>query len=78
MSGLILVVFAVSFLLRGLLRIWKPTWGSLHKIWTVKYESEPSQEYIKYIKSSGRPFIVLGLILFVSGILIMILTLPYV
>ncbi|KOP65154.1 hypothetical protein AMS62_07760 [Bacillus sp. FJAT-18019] len=73
MSGLILIVFAVSFLIRGLLRIWKPTWGSLYRIWTIKYESEPSQDYIKYIKSSGRPYIALGLILFVSGILIMIL-----
>lgn len=76
MSGLILIVFAVSFLIRGLLRIWKPKWGSLYKIWKVKYETEPSQDYIKYIKSSGHPFIVLGLILFISGILI--LTLPYV
>jgi len=78
MSGFILIVFAVSFLIRGLLRIWKPTWGSLYKIWIVKYETEPSQDYIKYIKSSGRPYIVLGLILFISGILIMLLTLPYV
>lgn len=76
MSGLILIVFAVSYLIRGLLRIWKPTWGSLYRIWIVKYDSEPSQNYINYIKSSGHPFIVLGLILFISGILI--LTLPYV
>lgn len=73
MSGLILIMFAVAFLIRGFLRIWKPTWSSLYKIWRIKHESEPSPEYMETIKSSGRPLVVLGLILLVSGILIMIM-----
>jgi hypothetical protein len=53
MSGFVLILFAVVFLIRGLLRICKPTRGSLYRIWKIKYESEPSSDYIQYIKSSG-------------------------
>ncbi|WP_374198217.1 hypothetical protein [Paenibacillus lautus] len=66
-------MFAVVFLVRGVLRIRKPTWGSLYRIWKVKYESEPSSDYIQYIKSSGLLLLVLGSILFVAGILIVLL-----
>ncbi|WP_442953938.1 DUF6199 family natural product biosynthesis protein [Paenibacillus sp. JZ16] len=68
-----LILFAVVFLVRGVLRIRKPTWGSLYRIWKVKYESEPSSDYIQYIKSSGLLLLVLGSILFVAGILIVLL-----
>ncbi|MGC6588630.1 DUF6199 family natural product biosynthesis protein [Paenibacillus sp. Dod16] len=68
-----LILFAVVFLVRGVLRIRKPTWGSLYRIWKVKYESEPSSDYIQYIKSSGLLLLVLGSILLVAGILIVLL-----
>lgn len=73
MSGFVLIVFAVVFLIRGLLRIRKPTWGSLYRIWRIKYESEPGSDYIQYIKSSGLPLLILGSILFVAGILVIVL-----
>jgi hypothetical protein len=73
MSGFTLILFAVVFLVRGLLRIRKPTWGSLYKSWQVKRESEPSSDYIQYIKSSGLPWIVLGSFFLVLGILLMTL-----
>ncbi|WP_397376778.1 DUF6199 family natural product biosynthesis protein [Paenibacillus sp. p3-SID867] len=66
-------MLAVVFLVRGVLRIRKPTWGSLYRIWKVKYDSEPSSDYIQHIKSSGLLLLVLGSILFVAGILIVLL-----
>ncbi|WP_430187709.1 DUF6199 family natural product biosynthesis protein [Paenibacillus lautus] len=73
MSGFTFILFAVVFLIRGLLRISKPTWGSFYKSWQVKHESEPSSDYIQYIKSSGLLWIVFGSVLLVLGILLMIL-----
>ncbi|WP_430205710.1 DUF6199 family natural product biosynthesis protein [Paenibacillus lautus] len=73
MSGFTLILFAVVFLIRGLLRIRKPTWGSFYKSWKVNHESEPSSDYIQYIKSSGLLWIVLGALFLVLGILLMTL-----
>lgn len=69
MSGFVLIVFAAAFIIRGVMRIRKPTWGSLYKMWNIKYGSEPDSDYIRYIKSSGIPLVVLGSIVLAFGIL---------
>lgn len=72
MSGFVLIVFAAAFIIRGVMRIRKPTWGSLYKMWNIKYGSEPDSDYIRYIKSSGIPLVVLGSIVLAFGILMVI------
>lgn len=72
MSGFVLIVFATAFIVRGVMRIRKPTWGSLYKMWNIKYGSEPDSDYIRYIKSSGIPLVVLGSIVLAFGILMVI------
>lgn len=72
MSGFVLIVFAAAFIIRGVMRIRKPTWGSLYKMWNIKYGSEPDSGYIRYIKSSGILLVVLGSIVLVFGILMVI------
>ncbi|AYB46582.1 hypothetical protein D5F53_26185 [Paenibacillus lautus] len=69
MSGFVLIVFAAALIVRGVMRIRKPTWGSLYKMWNIKYGSEPDSDYIRYIKSSGIPLVVLGSIVLAFGIL---------
>lgn len=72
MPGFVLIVFAAAFIIRGVMRIRKPTWGSLFKMWSIKYGSEPDSDYIRYIKSSGILLVVLGSIVLVFGILMVI------
>lgn len=72
MSGFVLIVFGAALIIRGVMRIRKPTWGSLYKMWNIKYGSEPGSDYIHYIKSSGIPLVVLGSIVLVSGVLMVI------
>lgn len=73
MSGFFLSLLAIIFLIRGCLRIYKPTRGSLYKAWKVKFDSEPSDEYIKSIKFSGISYITLGSILLACGLFIIFL-----
>lgn len=72
MSGFVLIVFAAALIIRGVMRIRKPTWGSLYKMWNIKYGSEPDSDYIHYIKSSGILLVVLGSIVLVSGVMMVI------
>lgn len=70
MSGLLLVALGILFLIRGYLRIKKPTWGSMYKAWTIKFDTEPSEAYIQTIRHSGAPYLLGGAILLVCGLLI--------
>lgn len=72
MSGFVLIVFATALIIRGVMRMRKPTWGSLYKMWSIKYGSKPDSDYIRYIKSSGILLVVLGSIVLVFGILMVI------
>lgn len=72
MSGYILMLFGAVFIIRGLMRVYRPAASSMYKAWKLKYDSEPNADYKRMVSTSGWVYVVLGSVLLVFGTLILL------
>lgn len=70
MSVITMILFAVVFIARGWLGIWRPAWSTRYKAWKLKHEdTPPDPEYILTIRRIGWLYLILGCGILAYGLL---------